>query len=341
MIAYKGFNKDLTCRGFQYEIGKTYEEPKAVLCECGFHACKEVLDVFSYYPPNESRYCVVDIDDISEIKIGDSKICGAKITILREITIDEICRIAYDQNAENQSIKSENSGDWSVASNSGSRSVASNSGSRSVASNSGNWSVASNSGNRSVASNSGVCSVASNSGVCSVASNSGNWSVASNSGSRSVASNSGDWSVASNSGSRSVASNSGDWSVASNSGDCSVASNSGDCSVASNSGDCSVASNSGNRSVASNSGVCSVASNSGNRSVAITLLSESKSQVSNNSVAISLGRNGLASGDIGCFIVLAETINEKIVDVKAAKVDGQNIKANVLYKLENGKFVES
>ena len=206
MIAYKGFNKDLTCRGFQYEIGKTYEEPKAVLCECGFHACKEVLDVFSYYPPNESRYCVVDIDDISEIKIGDSKICGAKITILREITIDEICRIAYDQNAENQSIKSENSGDWSVASNSGERSVA---------------------------------------------------------------------------------------------------------------------------------------SNSGNRSAAITLLSESKSQVSNNSVAISLGRNGLASGDIGCFIVLAETINEKIVDVKAAKVDGQNIKANVLYKLENGKFVES
>lgn len=206
MIAYKGFNKDLTCRGFQYEIGKTYEEPKAVLCECGFHACKEVLDVFSYYPPNESRYCVVDIDDISEIKIGDSKICGAKITILREITIDEICRIAYDQNAENQSIKSENSGDWSVA---------------------------------------------------------------------------------------------------------------------------------------ANSGDCSVASNSGNRSAAITLLSESKSQVSNNSVAISLGRNGLASGDIGCFIVLAETINEKIVDVKAAKVDGQNIKANVLYKLENGKFVES
>ena len=215
MIAYKGFNKDLTCRGFQYETGKTYEEPKAVLCECGFHACKEVLDVFSYYPPNESRYCVVDIDDISEIKSGDSKICGAKITILREITIDEICRIAYDQNAENQSIKSENSGAWSVASNSGA------------------------------------------------------WSVASNSGA---------------------------WSVAANSGNCSAA---------------------------------------------ITLLSESKSQVSNNSVAISLGRNGLASGDIGCFIVLAETINEKIVDVKAAKVDGQNIKANVLYKLENGKFVES
>ena len=296
MIAYKGFNKDLTCRGFQYEIGKTYEEPKAVLCECGFHACKEVLDVFSYYPPNESRYCVVDIDDISEIKIGDSKICGAKITILREITIDEICRIAYDQNAENQSIKSENSGDWSVASNSG---------------------------NRSVASNSGDCS------------------VASNSGNRSVATNSGERSVASNSGNRSVASNSGDWSVASNSGDWSVASNSGSRSVASNSGACSVASNSGNRSVASNSGDWSVASNSGNRSAAITLLSESKSQVSNNSVAISLGRNGLASGDIGCFIVLAETINEKIVDVKAAKVDGQNIKANVLYKLENGKFVES
>ena len=50
MKAYKGFNPDMTCRGFQYEEGKTYETDKAELCECGFHACLEPLDVIAYYP---------------------------------------------------------------------------------------------------------------------------------------------------------------------------------------------------------------------------------------------------------------------------------------------------
>ena len=53
---YKGMNLDMTCRGFQYEVGKEYEEKKANVCECGFHACKYPLDVFNYYPPNSSRY---------------------------------------------------------------------------------------------------------------------------------------------------------------------------------------------------------------------------------------------------------------------------------------------
>lgn len=60
--AYKGFNKNLQCNPtgenpFQYEIGKTYEEPEADLCNSGFHACENPLDVFSYYSPSDSRYC--------------------------------------------------------------------------------------------------------------------------------------------------------------------------------------------------------------------------------------------------------------------------------------------
>ena len=65
MKAYKGFDKDLKCRGFQYEIGKEYEEPKADLCACGFHACENPIDVFGYYHPADSRYCEVEISDIS------------------------------------------------------------------------------------------------------------------------------------------------------------------------------------------------------------------------------------------------------------------------------------
>lgn len=60
--AYKGFNKDLQCRGFQYEIGKEYEEETANLCHAGFHACEYPLDVFGYYSPADSRFCEVELD---------------------------------------------------------------------------------------------------------------------------------------------------------------------------------------------------------------------------------------------------------------------------------------
>jgi hypothetical protein len=81
MKMYKGFDKDLKCRDFQYEIGKTYEEPTAELCEKGFHACEYPLDVFGYYTPGDmSRYCEVDLDDVSHKKSNeDSKRCGKRL----------------------------------------------------------------------------------------------------------------------------------------------------------------------------------------------------------------------------------------------------------------------
>ena len=56
IYSFKGFDKDLKCRGFQYEIGKEYEEPKAIACNAGFHACEIPLDVFSHYPPAKNRF---------------------------------------------------------------------------------------------------------------------------------------------------------------------------------------------------------------------------------------------------------------------------------------------
>ena len=88
MKMYKGFDKDLKCRDFQYEIGKTYEEPTADLCEKSFHACERPLDVFRYYEPGKmSRYCEVDLDDVSAQKDNDSKRCGKKIAVKAEIGI--------------------------------------------------------------------------------------------------------------------------------------------------------------------------------------------------------------------------------------------------------------
>lgn len=102
MKAYKGFDKDLKCRDFQYEIGKTYEEPTAELCEKGFHACKYPLDVFGYYAPGDmSRYCEVDLDDVSDKKSNeDSKRCGKKIAVKAEIGIAGLVKAAVEYTME-------------------------------------------------------------------------------------------------------------------------------------------------------------------------------------------------------------------------------------------------
>ncbi len=89
----KGFDKDLRCRGFQYEIGKSYEEPDAKACSKGFHACEAPLDVFGYYAPGEgSRYCLVEQSGKIDRDGDDSKVASSKIKIGAEITIRELVK---------------------------------------------------------------------------------------------------------------------------------------------------------------------------------------------------------------------------------------------------------
>jgi len=89
---FKGFNKDLQCRGFQYEIGKEYEtKKKPVRCtESGFHFCEHPLDIFNYYPPSDSRYCEVEGDGQVDKGDGDTKVAVSKIRIGVEIGIKGI-----------------------------------------------------------------------------------------------------------------------------------------------------------------------------------------------------------------------------------------------------------
>ena len=102
MKMYKGFDKDLKCRDFQYEIGKTYEEPTAELCNSGFQACEYPLDVLAYYAPgNMSRYCEVDLDDVSDKKSSeDRKRCGKKIAVKAEIGIAGLVKAAVEYTME-------------------------------------------------------------------------------------------------------------------------------------------------------------------------------------------------------------------------------------------------
>ena len=88
VIAYKGMNSDMTCRNFQYEIGETYKTDKAKLCECGFHACLNPIDVLDYYPKYKaSRYFKVKLSgEITKCSMWDTNIAATEITILEEIT---------------------------------------------------------------------------------------------------------------------------------------------------------------------------------------------------------------------------------------------------------------
>ena len=96
MKAFKGFNKDLTCRGFKYKVGETYEEEKAELCNAGFHACEKPVDCLQHYNPATSVYHEVELEEVSNEKDTDTKRVGKKITIGAKIGIPEICRLTFD-----------------------------------------------------------------------------------------------------------------------------------------------------------------------------------------------------------------------------------------------------
>ena len=144
MKCYKGFYKDLKCRGFQYEIGKEYEENAADICHKGFHACENPMDVFRYYNPADSRYCEVDLDT-NEQTDGDSKRVGKKIKIETEIGLSGLIQAGVKFILGKVNFKS------AKESNTGYHSAATSTGHQSAATNTGNWSAATVGGAESIA----------------------------------------------------------------------------------------------------------------------------------------------------------------------------------------------
>ena len=199
MKTYKGFDEELKCRGYQYEIGKEYEEEKAKACDCGFHACQNPLDVFKYYAPSSSRYCEVEQSGTLSTHDDDSKVASTKIKICTEIGIKGIIEAGVKFILEKSKLN-----DGKV-SNTGNRSSATNIGDYSSATNTGDYSSATNTGDYSSATNTGYRSAATNTGNRSAATNTGDYSAATNTGNRSSATNTGDYSSANVEGLESVA----------------------------------------------------------------------------------------------------------------------------------------
>ncbi|MCP0380365.1 hypothetical protein KU625_23470 [Salmonella enterica subsp. enterica serovar Kentucky] len=348
IVTFKGFNKDLKCRGFQFAIGETFHhDGKVEACGSGFHACECPFDVFSYYPPAESRYAETISFGITDSEEGgDTKIASSSITIKDELTLPQFIQRGIewiwskiDKSLEQQIM----CGSWSAATNTGYQSAATNTGDWSAATNTGDRSAATNTGDCSAATNTGYQSAATNTGNRSAATNTGDWSAATNTGYQSAATNTGDRSAATNTGNRSAATNTGYQSAATNTGDWSAATNTGDRSAATNTGDWSAATNTGNRSAATNTGNRSAATNTGYQSAATNTGDCSAAEVSGSqSVAASLGIEGKARASEGGAIVLCYRDEDgELIHIRASKVGENGIMPNTWYQLDkDGEFVE-
>ena len=163
---YKGFNPDLTCRNFQYEVGKEYDTDKAVSCETGFHFCENPFDVFNYYAPYDekglNRFCKVEGSGDFD-KSENDKVACTHIKVNAEIGLHGLItagiKFILDKVNWNDCKKS-NTGDRSAATNTGYYSAATNTGDYSAATNTGNRSAATNTGNYSAACVEGKDSIA-------------------------------------------------------------------------------------------------------------------------------------------------------------------------------------
>ena len=113
MKLFKGFNKDMTCRDFQYEEGKTYEMDSAMLCHHGFHACEHPLDCFGYYPPANSVYREVELDGVTDEEGDDTKRVGTKITVKGALNIRGLIDATFEY-VKSQCTNSKSGGNMSA-----------------------------------------------------------------------------------------------------------------------------------------------------------------------------------------------------------------------------------
>jgi len=271
--AYKAFDKDLSCRGFKYEVGKEYEETGDIkACEKGFHACPYPLDVFGYYTPAGSRFCEVyqggKIDDPES-----DKVCSSKIRIGAELDIKGLVKAAVSYVKER--CTNECNADPGKPATAGYRGAAT-AGDRGAAT-AGSYGAA----------------TAGDSGAATA----GNYGAAT-------------------AGYRGAAT--AGYRGAATAGDSGAA-------TAGNYG----AATAGNYGAAT----------AGYRGVATA---RGKASTGSNGLSVARGKNVQVKGGIGAILVIAEERDNTydIVDWKAVVVDGEVVKADTWYRLENGELVE-
>ena len=295
--AYKAFDKDLSCRGFKYKVGKEYEETGDIkACEKGFHACPYPLDVFGYYAPAGSRFCEVEQSG----KIDDSesdKVCSSKIRIGAELDIRGLVKAAVSYVKER--CTNEYNAEPGKPAMTGYRGVAT-------------------AGDRGAAT-AGYCGVA-------TAGDRG----AATAGNRGAAT--AGYCGAATAGDRGAAT-AGDGGAAT-AGDCGAATaGDGGAATAGYRG----AATAGDRGAATAGYRGAATAGDGGAATA-----RGKASTGYNGLSVARGENVQVKGGIGAILVIAEERDDTydIVDWKAVVVDGEVVKADTWYRLENGELVE-
>ena len=305
IIAYKATDKNMMCRGKQYEVGKTYTEEKADCCTAGMHACEVPFDVLHYYHVSDgARFFQVECGGEVDKSSDDSKLACTELTVKGELKLTDMLKIGVE--AVMKRVKEKTAGAKETAA-------------------------------------SGYCSTGAASGNCSTGAASGNYSTGAASGYYSTGAASGYYSTGAASGNYSTGAASGYYSTGAASGNCSTGAASGYYSTGAASGYYSTGAASGDYSTGAASGNYSTGAASGDYSTGAASGDYSTAEVSGkDSIAVANGYNSKARGSIGCYIVLTEYDDDgKFLLAKMARVDGTVIKDGVWYTLKNGEFVEA
>jgi hypothetical protein len=319
--SYKGFNKDMTCRGFQYEEGKEYEEETADVCHSGFHACEHPLDCLGYYSPNESVYHEVEQSGEFDRGEDDSKVASTKIKVGVRLDVAGLVKAAIDFTMSR--VKKEARSDEDCGASSAT----------------GYCGASSATGDYGASSATGYCGASSATGYCGASSATGDYGASSATGDYGASSATGNCGASSATGYKGASSATGYKGASSATGDCGASSATGYKGASSATGDYGASSATGN---------CGASSATGYKGASSANDSES--------VAVAWGYKGKAMGVIGSHIVLAEWkyIGSKeddrydraeqeaweFVGAKMFRVDGEKVKPDTWYRLENGELVE-
>ena len=229
IIAYKAMDKNMMCRGKQYEVGKTYHEDKADCCHAGMHACENPLDVLHYYQVSDgARFFKVECGGDVAKSDEDSKFACTELAVKGELKVTDFAKIGVEAVMKRIAKKVDNAKEKA-------------SGLYSTGAASGDYSTGAASGRYSTGAASGDYSTGAASGDCSTGAASGWHSTGAASGWYSTGAASGLYSTGAASGWHSTGAASGLYSTGAASGDCSTGAASGDCSTAEVSGKDSIA----------------------------------------------------------------------------------------------------
>ena len=327
---YKGFNKDMTCRGFQYEEGKEYEEESVEVCDHGFHACEYPLDCLEYYSPSESVYHEVEQSGEIQKHNEGTKVASTKIKIGAEISIAGLVKAAIEYTVKRVNKDAESNKKRGASSATGYKGASSATGYKGASSATGYKGASSATGYKGASSATGDCGASSATGYKGASSATGAYGASSATGDCGASSATGYKGASSATGCKGASSATGDYGASSATGYKGASSATGDYGASSATGDCGASSATGYYGASS---------------------AEYK-----DAVAVAWGYKSKAKGVLGAFLVFADweyTGSEDDTEydrnnqsawvlngAKMVQVDGENIKPDTWYTIENGEIAE-